>query len=250
MLKFFRRIRQQLLGEGKTGKYLKYAIGEIVLVVVGILIALSINNWNTNKNDVKKIEKYLSEVHNNIQSDTARIDTLVQMNSIKIENLKRTILYYYRAGDEPGYLDSIRAVIVNSNIGHISEFQSSKSGVNALIGSGDINLISDSVRIKLNKYYEKINLNNSQVERVTTLTRNVIQERLLKQVVDKDFVEEFIEYEIPLGKVQPKYTFIPDNDMPTDMMFLMLILNGYNKDLKEIEQLGLETIKAIENLKK
>lgn len=49
MLKFFRKIRQNLLSEGKTGNYLKYAIGEIVLVVIGILIALQINNWNTNK---------------------------------------------------------------------------------------------------------------------------------------------------------------------------------------------------------
>lgn len=46
MLKFFRTIRRNLLADGKTGKYLKYAIGEIVLVVLGILIALQINNWN------------------------------------------------------------------------------------------------------------------------------------------------------------------------------------------------------------
>jgi hypothetical protein len=49
MIKFFRKIRQNLLSEGKTVKYLKYAIGEIVLVVIGILIALSINNWNENQ---------------------------------------------------------------------------------------------------------------------------------------------------------------------------------------------------------
>ena len=49
MIKFFRKIRQNLLMENKTGKYLKYAIGEIVLVVIGILIALSINNWNENR---------------------------------------------------------------------------------------------------------------------------------------------------------------------------------------------------------
>ena len=46
MIKFFRQIRQNLLMENKTGKYFKYAIGEIVLVVIGILIALQINNWN------------------------------------------------------------------------------------------------------------------------------------------------------------------------------------------------------------
>ena len=49
MIKFFRHIRQNLIMENKTGKYFKYAIGEIVLVVIGILIALQINNWNENR---------------------------------------------------------------------------------------------------------------------------------------------------------------------------------------------------------
>ncbi|MBT8316904.1 MAG: hypothetical protein HKP59_04710 [Lutibacter sp.] len=51
MIKFFKKIRQNLLSEGKTGKYFKYAIGEIILVVIGILIALGINNWNENRKD-------------------------------------------------------------------------------------------------------------------------------------------------------------------------------------------------------
>ena len=46
MIKFFRHIRKDFMEKNKTGKYLKYAIGEIILVVIGILIALSINNWN------------------------------------------------------------------------------------------------------------------------------------------------------------------------------------------------------------
>jgi hypothetical protein len=45
MIKFFRQIRFKLMETGKTSKYFKYAIGEIVLVVIGILIALQINNW-------------------------------------------------------------------------------------------------------------------------------------------------------------------------------------------------------------
>ncbi len=51
MIKFFRKIRQNLLIENKIGKYLKYAIGEIILVVIGILFALSINNWNESRKD-------------------------------------------------------------------------------------------------------------------------------------------------------------------------------------------------------
>ena len=49
MLKFFRNIRKNLISNGKTVNYLKYAIGEIILVVIGILIALQINNWNENR---------------------------------------------------------------------------------------------------------------------------------------------------------------------------------------------------------
>jgi len=50
MIKFFRKIRKNLLNEGKATRYFKYAIGEIILVVIGILIALRINNWNETKN--------------------------------------------------------------------------------------------------------------------------------------------------------------------------------------------------------
>lgn len=69
MIKFFRKIRQNLLAEGKTGKYFKYAIGEIVLVVIGILIALSINNWNQRKNNEEKITSILKEIQSDILID-------------------------------------------------------------------------------------------------------------------------------------------------------------------------------------
>ena len=49
MIKFFRKIRFNLLSENNTSKYFKYAFGEIILVVIGILIALQINNWNENR---------------------------------------------------------------------------------------------------------------------------------------------------------------------------------------------------------
>ena len=64
MIKFFRKIRQDLLRDNKIGDYLKYAVGEIVLVVIGILIALSINNWNeSRKNDLEQALLVLSLIH-------------------------------------------------------------------------------------------------------------------------------------------------------------------------------------------
>ena len=59
MIKFFRKIRQNLIIENKTSKYFKYAIGEIILVVIGILIALQINNWNENRNKTDEIESLM-----------------------------------------------------------------------------------------------------------------------------------------------------------------------------------------------
>jgi hypothetical protein len=58
MIKFFRKIRQNLLSEGQTGKYLKYAIGEIILVVIGILIALQLNDWNDSQKQLKLENEY------------------------------------------------------------------------------------------------------------------------------------------------------------------------------------------------
>ncbi|MFT5970440.1 MAG: hypothetical protein ACI8ZO_000952 [Flavobacteriales bacterium] len=69
MIKFFRRIRQNLLMENKTSKYFKYAIGEIILVVIGILIALQINNWNEKRKNDSKIATILKEIQKDLLED-------------------------------------------------------------------------------------------------------------------------------------------------------------------------------------
>ncbi len=60
MIKFFRKIRKKLADDNKPLKYARYAIGEILLVVIGILIALQINNWNNRQNDRQVELKYLN----------------------------------------------------------------------------------------------------------------------------------------------------------------------------------------------
>ncbi len=77
MIKFFRKIRQNLLMENKTGKYFKYAIGEIVLVVIGILIALQINNWNENRKENRKAESYLVNIKEDLILDTIQINKAI-----------------------------------------------------------------------------------------------------------------------------------------------------------------------------
>ena len=68
-MKFFRKLRQQLLGGQKFRKYLLYALGEIALVVIGILIALQVNNWNEQRKEQKELDGYLSTISKNINRD-------------------------------------------------------------------------------------------------------------------------------------------------------------------------------------
>jgi hypothetical protein len=69
MIKFFRKIRQKMLTENKFSKYLIYAIGEIILVVIGILIALQINNQNQINNEKQSLKNYLKKIAVNVESD-------------------------------------------------------------------------------------------------------------------------------------------------------------------------------------
>ncbi len=85
MIKFFRKIRQNLLSEGKTGKYLKYAVGEIILVVVGILIALSINNWNLNRKQNNAEKEFLQGIKTDLKKDKEYIDLVKQLQKPKLD---------------------------------------------------------------------------------------------------------------------------------------------------------------------
>ncbi len=84
MIKFFRKIRQKTLTKNKFGKYLTYAFGEIVLVVIGILIALSINNWNEARISQTKFDQSLKKVHKelilNLNSTKSAIQGYKQNN--------------------------------------------------------------------------------------------------------------------------------------------------------------------------
>ncbi|MDT0558298.1 DUF6090 family protein [Ichthyenterobacterium sp. W332] len=82
MIKFFRHIRRSLLNENKMGKYFKYAIGEILLVVIGILIALQINNWN----ESRKIENEINQTVADLEKDL--------INNHK--EAQRVLKFYYK----------------------------------------------------------------------------------------------------------------------------------------------------------
>jgi hypothetical protein len=84
MIKLFRNIRQNLLAQNKTTRYFKYAIGEIILVVIGILIALSLNNWNETRKSIASEKRYITDLIQDLKSDSIKlnfIDTYLKSKS-------------------------------------------------------------------------------------------------------------------------------------------------------------------------
>lgn len=89
MLKFFRSIRRNLLATSKTGKYFQYALGEIVLVVIGILLALQINNWNTERLERAAMHNYYERMHSEIEEEIEVLERfIVQEEKLKSLNTR------------------------------------------------------------------------------------------------------------------------------------------------------------------
>ncbi|MEP7267854.1 MAG: DUF6090 family protein [Saprospiraceae bacterium] len=94
MIKLFRNIRQKLLAEGKTSRYLKYAMGEIILVVIGILIALQVNNWNEQRKQRYKELHYLQNIKTDLNLNMAEIDHYIATRNGQINSAKAVLEYF------------------------------------------------------------------------------------------------------------------------------------------------------------
>ena len=93
MIRFFRKIRYNLMEQNKTGKYLKYAIGEILLVVIGILIALSINNWNGDRMEVRMEKQYYQKLNVNFRADTTSLGSYIDFQTNRMVQIDSCLSY-------------------------------------------------------------------------------------------------------------------------------------------------------------
>lgn len=101
MLKFFRRIRKSLLKQNSFRKYLIYAVGEIALVMIGILLAIQVNNWNEKQNIARKNAEILKEIKRNVEfniqqfnAEIQREKGVIQSINIIVENLEHKRVYH------------------------------------------------------------------------------------------------------------------------------------------------------------
>ena len=150
MLPFFRKIRYRLAQNNQFFKYLKYAIGEIILVVIGILIALYINNWNESQKEREFELEMLKELAKSLASDKEYLGMLMRRNEVK-ENALQDMHKMIESG--AAYPDSVLLKTYNNLINR--SFFIYNSGVYESIKSAGMDKISnDSVRAGLIELYE------------------------------------------------------------------------------------------------
>ena len=143
MIKFFRKVRQKMLTENKFSKYLLYAIGEIVLVVIGILIALSINNRNQEQKDEKALRQNLLIIKGNIEGDLVMLNSLKTLREKLIPSYKKEQLTFFNNTFDPQ--TTMAAVRCFDAI----SFKANTSGFEALEKSPYLGLINGSTLHKL-----------------------------------------------------------------------------------------------------
>ncbi|MFC4720858.1 DUF6090 family protein [Geojedonia litorea] len=165
MIKFFRHIRKSLLMENKTSKYFKYAIGEIVLVVIGILIALQINNWNEDRKTKAQVKIALIALQNDLIQDTLLIN----------KNLPEVIHQYQlneslraRVAAPTATTDTLITITRREfNPNWNDRIYYNTNAYNSLNETGLIEELSDTLKTNIKNFYNGKFYRNGMVENIT-----------------------------------------------------------------------------------
>ena len=154
MIRIFRDLRQELVKEKKFSRYLIYAVGEILLVVFGILIALQINTWNQANIEGEKEVKYLNNIKKDLYQQLSVIEEQIKHERESSNSANRLLKKYFEQSE---------LIIDHSFVRDLSRLTSRKTFISIdptytdLVSSGNISLISeDEIRLGIIKYYQSV----------------------------------------------------------------------------------------------
>jgi hypothetical protein len=200
MNKVFGKIRQTMIKENRASKYMLYAIGEIVLVVIGILIALQINNWNENR----KAEIKQHHLFNNLKIDfDSRLKELNEMNTARKEGI-RTVIEINSIIANPNnrpndsILDSLFSKMINGY-----KFNEEFKMLDVLFSTGLINDIkNEELKRKLIEWPQQVEEMLEEQRMHNRLMDNEFKQLLAKYVALRAIYEKFNfrQYNIPKGE--------------------------------------------------
>jgi hypothetical protein len=164
MIKFFRKIRQNLIMENKTGKYFKYAIGEIVLVVIGILIALQINNWNEQRKDNRNLHAIYSNLLIDIKVDSVSY-------GINLQQLKDIDVLHHELYEIGVKKDSTMVIGNPNNIRFLPNYQPIAKENDPFVAT---KITNDHVRKEILRYF----LNMKEMDDIYSELDDIIKSKM------------------------------------------------------------------------
>ena len=206
MIKLFRKIRQNLLMENKTGKYFKYAIGEIVLVVIGILIALQINNWNTHRIERSKENSYLVNLKQDLNNQMQMIERNLSGEEFIYNSLTKVKSNFEKYKKFRAIKEDI---VLISSMNDRYTFTITSPSYTELLSTGNLDLITDkTLKTQMVKYYEELELTSQIIQTNNNHKDNVVNPIALSIIeiiggsepesVYKGLTSTFDNYETPV----------------------------------------------------
>lgn len=249
MIKFFRHIRRQLLTENKFSKYLIYAIGEIVLVVIGILIALSINNWNEERKSAKQEVKILKELKNDLKTNLSEV--LDTYNTTRDRELATVLIFNYFQ-NKKAVDDSLKLAFELIKMEGI--FNTANTAYKYIENQGMHTLSNDSLRIRITEMYERHfkNIHTREARNMEIVEREL--HPLMKQyfisspTIDKSlsYSVEALNTPIDLESLRADTEF--RNVMVELQNWLLVRMNWQKEALASLELLILDVQQEIDRL--
>jgi hypothetical protein len=140
MIKFFRHIRQAMIKENRVSKYLLYAIGEIILVVIGILIALQINNWNSDRQLRVQEQEYLTSLKNEFSINLKLLNQSIQEIEDQKQNIEALLLVFDKNVCDT-MSDSTKASLIYAVLSGFARFSPSTGVLTDVTSTGNLNVI-------------------------------------------------------------------------------------------------------------
>lgn len=182
-MKLFRRIRENLLSEGKMINYLKYALGEIILVMIGILLALQVNNWNQERKNKSLKEFYQKNIITDLNKD---IENLEHLNSTNTSAEKEGFYLDSFLNNTLVEIDTIRLTKSIFYCGFVPNITIIYSTYNDLMNSNNIDLFND---IEIKKLLDDYYIRNNWTQ--------LFNDRILKTAW-YDYRDEMLKFHSPL----------------------------------------------------
>ena len=219
MINFFRKTRKKMADDNKPMKYMRYAIGEILLVVIGILIALSINNWNENRKDRIVEQEYLIGLKEEFKSNLDELNSNIELNIKKIEDTKKFLEYTGPVKSDKPEQDIANRFgdIMKNSVG----FEPNPGVLEDLINSGNLNKITNS-ELRKNLSLWKADLLKAKTQETKILVyRDNIVELFINHGSMKNMLADTLHISISKFNFSSKTT-IQDPRLENNLAFFMI----------------------------